>query len=407
MAIDTEYSQSAVRRSSRKSNTNIFMIMLGFTFFSASMWAGQRLAAGLDWTGFIGALLLGGLILSVYTGALGYIAAESGLSLNLLARRSFGDKGSWLPNACIILTQTGWFGIGLSILAIPIAKALFGLEMTPEHTPWQCYMVIAISGALMTASAYFGIKSLTIISTIAVPLIAVLGITAMFLAIKNGDKSLVQAFNSSTNDLGLLGGISIVIGSFVSGGTTTPNFTRFAKSAKVGLWTTVVAFFIGNSLMFIFGAVSSIYVGGNDIFEVMVNLNLFYLAMLSLGLNIWTTNDNTLYSAGLGLANISGLSKKAMVITSGVVGTAAANWLYWNFDYWLGMLSCSLPPIGTVIILSYFFGRKGGRVKQVDWWAMACVVIGAVVANIVLWGIPALNGILATAVCFFIGRKVA
>ena len=94
MAIDTEYSQSAVRRSGRKSNTNIFMIMLGFTFFSASMWAGQRLAAGLDWTGFIGALLLGGLILSVYTGALGYIAAESGLSLNLLARRSFGDKGS-------------------------------------------------------------------------------------------------------------------------------------------------------------------------------------------------------------------------------------------------------------------------------------------------------------------------
>ena len=159
--------------------------------------------------------------------------------------------------------------------------------------------------------------------------------------------------------------------------------------------------------MFIFGAVSSIYVGGNDIFEVMVNLNLFYLAMLSLGLNIWTTNVNTLYSAGLGLANISGLSKKAMVITSGVVGTAAANRLYWNFDYWLGMLSCSLPPIGTVIILSYFFGLKGGRVKQVDWWAMACVVIGAVVANIVLWGIPALNGILATAVCFFIGRKVA
>lgn len=63
----------------------------------------------------------------------------------------------------------------------------------------------------------------------------------------------------------------------------------------------MVAFFIGNSLMFFFGAISYIFVGGNDIFEVMINLNLFYMAILVLGLNIWTTNDNALYSAGLAL----------------------------------------------------------------------------------------------------------
>ena len=34
--------------------------------------------------------------------------------------------------------------------------------------------------------------------------------------------------------------------------------------------------------------------GGNDIFEVMIRLNLFYMAVLVLGLNIWTTNDNAL-----------------------------------------------------------------------------------------------------------------
>ena len=76
------------------------------------------------------------------------------------------------------------------------------------------------------------------------------------------------------------------------------------KNGKVGAITTMIAFFIGNSLMFFFGAVSSIFVDGNDIFEVMIRLNLFYAAILVLGLNIWTTNDNALYSAGLGLANI-------------------------------------------------------------------------------------------------------
>lgn len=56
--------------------------------------------------------------------------------------------------------------------------------------------------------------------------------------------------------------------------------------------------------MFFFGAIAYIFVGGNDIFEVMIRLNLFYMAVLVLGLNIWTTNDNALYTAGLGLANI-------------------------------------------------------------------------------------------------------
>ena len=91
----------------------------------------------------------------------------------------------------------------------------------------------------------------------------------------------------------------------------------------MGAVTTVIAFFIGNSLMFFFGGVSSVYVGGNDIFEVMINLGLFYLAILVLGLNIWTTNDNALYSAGLGLANIFGQKKKPMVLVSGIIGTVS------------------------------------------------------------------------------------
>ena len=126
----------------------------------------------------------------------------------------------------------------------------------------------------------------------------------------------------------MIGGAGLVVGSFVSGGTATPNFSRFAKSGKAGAITTVIAFFIGNSLMFFFGGVSSVYVGGNDIFEVMINLGLFYLAILVLGLNIWTTNDNALYSAGLGLANIFGQKKKPMVLVSGIIGTVLAVWLY-------------------------------------------------------------------------------
>ncbi|MBQ3813684.1 MAG: cytosine permease [Bacteroidales bacterium] len=405
---DIDYTTSAVDKSGRKSNLSMFMIMLGFTFFSASMWVGQQLAAGLDWSGFLWALILGGLILAAYTGALGWIGAESGLSLDMLSRRSFGTKGSWLPSAMISFTQTGWFGVGLAMFAIPVAEEMMGLEVTPDSMPWQGYVLVAVAGVLMTCSAYFGIKSLTVISYIAVPAVAILGTVAMLMAIHNGDAGLVEQFAKGSKDLGVIAGAGLVVGSFVSGGTATPNFTRFAKNAKVGLWTTVAAFFIGNSLMFLFGAVSSIYVGGNDIFEVMLNLNLFYLAVLVLGLNIWTTNDNALYTAGLGLSNIFGLSKKTMVLVSGVIGTVAAVWLYWNFCGWLNVLNCTLPPVGIILILHYFLNR-GKDVKEtvVDWSAIAGVVAGAVVANLVHWGFASINGMAVAALCWGIGQFVA
>ncbi len=113
-------------------------------------------------------------------------------------------------------------------------------------------------------------------------------------------------------------------------------------NATIGTVATVIAFFIGNSLMFFFGAISYIFVGGNDIFEVMIRLNLFYMALLVLGLNIWTTNDNALYTAGLGLANI-------------------------------------------------FHQKKAG------------VILGAIVANVLPWGISSINGMIVALVCYLIG----
>ena len=304
--VDIDFAEAAVPQYARRGIVTMFMIMLGFTFFSASMWVGQELADGLDFGGFLVSLIIGGLILSLYTGLLGYVGAETGMSLDLLARKAFGSKGSYLPSAMISFTQIGWFGVGIAMFAIPVANELLGGSTAAE------WALVIIAGACMTASAYFGIKSLTLISYIAVPLVAILGTIAMVMAVSRGDGTIIDQFEKSSGTLTVIGGAGLVIGSFVSGGTATPNFSRFARNGRIGAITTVIAFFIGNSLMFFFGAISSVYVGGNDIFEVMINLGLFYLAILVLGLNIWTTNDNALYSAGLGLANIFGQKKKPM-----------------------------------------------------------------------------------------------
>ncbi|MFR2288971.1 MAG: cytosine permease, partial [Butyricicoccus sp.] len=252
--VDIDFAEAAVPHYARRGIVTMFMIMLGFTFFSASMWVGKELADGLDFGGFIISMIIGGLILSLYTGLLGYVGAETGMSLDLLARKAFGAKGSYLPSAMISFTQIGWFGVGIAMFAIPVANELLGGSTAAE------WVLVIIAGVCMTASAYFGIKSLTLISYIAVPLVAILGTVAMVMAVKQGNGTLIDQFAKSSGTLTVVGGAGLVIGSFVSGGTATPNFSRFARNGKVGAITTVIAFFIGNSLMFFFGGISSVYV---------------------------------------------------------------------------------------------------------------------------------------------------
>ena len=67
--------------------------------------------------------------------------------------------------------------------------------------------------------------------------------------------------------------------------------------------------------------------------------------------------------------------------------------------------------MGIILVLHYFMNRKAYRedkvpAKTVDWWAIAGVVLGAVVANLVKWGFPAVNGMVVAAICFLIGQSV-
>ena len=399
-AADADYSLEPVPQTARKKFWPMFFIMLGFTFFSASMSVGASLGNGLDLSGFVGAVLLGSVILSFYTGGLGYIGSATGMSLDLLAQRSFGRYGSYLPSALISFTQIGWFGVGVAMFAVPAAEVL-------HINPW---VLVILAGVCMTGSAYFGIKGLEIVSYISVPLIAILGVYSMVTATAEGG-GLVAIFAKSAGGLTLFSGVGLVMGSFVSGGTATPNFTRFANNNKNAVITTVIAFFLGNALMFAFGAVGGAFTGKDDIFYVMIAQGLMIPALIVLGANIWTTNDNALYTSGLGLSNITKIRKRPMVLVAGIVGTVTAIWLYNNFIAFLNILNATLPPVGALVILDYFLHKdryaSGAEVKRdVNWGSILGVAGGALVGNLVKWGIASVNAMAVACVIYLVFDKL-
>ena len=395
--VDADYSLEAVPESARKGFWNMFFVMLGFTFFSASMSVGAKLGNGLDLSGFIWACVIGGVILSAYCGVLAFIGASTGLNMDLLCRRAFGTKGSYLSSFLLGFTQIGWFGVGVAMFSIPAAQ-LLGINE---------WILTIVAGLLMTATAATGMKALEIVSYISVPLIVILGVYSMITATAEGG-GLVAIFGQSAGGITLFTGIGYVIGSFISGGTATPNFIRFAKDRKIAVWTTVIAFFLGNTLMFCFGAVGGAFTGADDIFYVMIARGLAIPALIVLGANIWTTNNNALYTGGLALSNITGKPMKYLTWAAGIIGTALAIWLYWNFCGWLNVLNCALPPIGIIVILDYFKNRKKyeGTHNEVivNWFNVIGVIAAALVANFLHWGIAAVNAMVVAAIFFFIGE---
>ncbi|MUJ27168.1 cytosine permease [Aliivibrio fischeri] len=397
MSHDNDYSLGPVPKTARKGVVSLTLVMLGLTFFSASMWTGGSLGTGLSFNDFFLAVLIGNLILGIYTSFLGYIGASTGLSTHLLARFSFGSKGSWLPSLLLGGTQVGWFGVGVAMFAIPVQKAT-GIDTNA---------LIVISGLLMTVTVYFGISALMILSMVAVPAIAILGGYSVFSAVDSigGIAELQKIQPAEPMDFSVA--LAMVVGSFVSAGTLTADFVRFGKKPMGAVAITMIAFFIGNSLMFIFGAAGASVTGQSDISEVMIAQGLLIPAIIVLGLNIWTTNDNALYASGLGFSNITGLPSKYVSMLNGLIGTVCALWLYNNFVGWLTFLSLAIPPIGGVIIADFFSNRKrymnfdNAAFQTINWAGIIAVAIG-VAAGKFLPGVVPVNAVLGGAISYLL-----
>jgi cytosine permease len=399
---DHEFSLQAVPQSSKKGFWSMFVVMLGFTFFSASMLAGGTLGTSLSIKDFLIAVLVGNLILGIYTSLLGYIGASTSLSTHILSRYSFGEKGSYLVSFILSVTQIGWFGVGVAMFALPVHK-ITGINL---------YLLIAVTGILMTSSAYFGMKTLTILSIIAVPSIAALGGLSVFKAVDSiGGVAALFAIEP-INTITMGAALSICVGSFISGGTLTPDFIRFSKNKKIGVSTTMIAFFLGNSLMFIFGAIGAAVMGQADISEVMFAQGLIVPAIIVLGFNIWTTNDNAIYASGLGFSNITKLPKNKLVIFNGLIGTVGALFLYNNFISWLSFLNSTIPPIGAILIADYFIVNKGKyksfegqKFDTVNIKAIASWFVGVLAAKFIP-GISPLNAVVATCIVYILVSKL-
>lgn len=398
-ALDPDYPIDPVPAEARKSTFSVLVVLLGFTFFTPTMLAGAQVGASFGFGEFLVVLAVGSVVLGLYVAVLSAIGARTGLTTVMMCRYSLGRVGAKGASLLLGGTQVGWYGVAVGALA----------DLTAQAFGWQGSerLLMVIGGVVMGVTAYYGFRGMYLLSVISVPLMFVLAFWVVARSVDEvgGWSGLFGA--EGAGGLSFAAAITIIVGTFASGGTQAPNWTRFAGSAKRAFYAGLGAFLLGNGLLLFFGAVGAIAFNQGDFVLVLLELGLIGWGVFLLVGNLWTTNDNAAYAFGVaGAEMFDHRSKKPFIIGGVAIGTALAlTGIYGQLVTYLLLLGIVIPPLGGVVIGDWLRRWRRGlpapgqmRFPAFRWANLAAYVLGALVAWATgEWGIgvPPVNGVLA------------
>lgn len=400
---DPDYPVQHVPHEARKSLFSIAVVLLGFTFFSGTMLAGASLGAAYPFRDLLLVLLAGNLILGLYVATLSSIAAKTGLTTVLLARYTLGNFGAKWADLLLGGTQIGWFGVTVAFMAIPFAATL---NLPDTSLP----ILMVVWGVLHGGTAYFGYRGMEKLSIVSVPLLLILGFWSIGIALRDaGGLSEIIAI-TPVETMTFATALTIIVGTFASGGTQAPNWARFAKTTKAAFIAGLLAFFLANGLMLLFGAFGGAVYGEPDLAEVLAIQGLLVFGVIFLALNLWTTNDNAAYAFGVAGAEAFDINnKRIFVVIGSILGIILAiSGIYDFLMPWLTALGTYIPPLGGVIIADFWLIWKRRLPKlehihfaPVRWSGIASYILGCLAA-LFIPGIPPVNGIIGAAIAMVI-----
>ena len=409
-SVAEDYPLSAVPKSARKPFWSLCLLLMGFSLTSTTLFAGGALGPAFSVPQLMTIIVIGNLILGCYCAALGYIASQSGLTTVLMARFSFGNVGSRWVDFIMGFTQIGWYAFTTAVVVQVLLELLGG----PSEGILYVALVLFFNYAFC-ATAYIGYRAIDWLSRLAVPAMLVLVAISLFLAFRDfgGAASLAEP----TGGMNMGAALAVVIGTFISGGTQATNWSRFADSGKSAVVATLSAFMVVNGILVFAGAFCTLVYGSEDLIKAMATQGILAGGVILLILNVWTTQDNTIYAFSVAGANMFRTHKRHAFVLGGatlaLVFTLSG--IYELLPQYLIFLGTVIPPVGGIIMVDFWL-RHGGRFPKLssrlpafNWAGVIAYVVGSVVAygtGTVGLGIGPVNGIVTAAVIYGIFCRV-
>ncbi|MGB3308283.1 MAG: cytosine permease [Nodosilinea sp.] len=403
--VTEDYPLTPVPAAARRSLLSLAPILAGFTLYSGTLFAGGLVGPSFQfWPNLVALIVVGNLILGLYAALLGYIAGETGLTTVLMARFSFGNVGSRWVDFILGFTQIGWYAWGSALMA----QLLNTLAGVPESWNW---LIILFFTYAFCSTAYFGYKAMDWLSRVAVPaMVLLMGLSLTVASRDVGGFAGLQAA-SIADPLPLSAAITIIVGTFVSGGTQATNWSRFAKNGQAGFIATLIAFFLGNGFLIFSGAFCAKVYGEPDIVNVMAQQGLLVGGLVLFFLNMWTTQDNTIYAFSIAGSNMFRSSRRTLFVLGGATIALFMAWggIYEGLVQYLILLGTFIPPIGGIIMADYWIYRRGQFPSLAEpqpafnWAGVIAYVVASAIAYVTGqagWGIVPINGVVVALVLY-------
>jgi cytosine permease len=401
-----DYPLTAVPFDARKPVWSLAPLLMGFALTSTTLFAGGTLGNAFDFTSILWLVLIGNILLGTYCAALGYIAYKSGLSTVLMARFSFGNIGSRWVDFILGFTQIGWYAVTNAFIADALSK-IIGI---PEGWRWVAVVFFTYAFCI---TAYIGYTAMDWLSRLAVPAMLILIAISLYLGFQDaGSWAQLQAIVPK-EPMPFGAALALIIGTFISGGTQATNWSRFADSGKNAIGSTLFAFLLINALLVFTGAFCTLVYGSQDLIEAMGKQGILIGGVILLILNVWTTQDNTIYAFSVAGSNFFRTSKRTAFVLGGAT-LALAFALIGIADLmipFLKFLGTVIPPVGGIIMADFWLRHQGqfpsleAPLPAFNWAGIIAYVAAALIAYFsseANFGIPPLQGIVSAAIVYVV-----
>jgi cytosine permease len=401
-----DYPLTAVPFDSRKPIWSLAPLLMGFALTSTTLFAGGTLGKAFSFNSILGLVILGNIFLGVYCAALGYIAYKSGLSTVLMARFSFGNVGSRWVDFIMGFTQIGWYAVTNAF----IADALSQIIGVPEGWRWVAIVFFTYA---FCVTAYIGYTAMDWLSRLAVPAMLVLIAVSLALGFRDaGSWAQLQAI-APKDPMPFGAALALIMGTFISGGTQATNWSRFADSGKNAIGSTLIAFSLINGLLVFTGAFCTLVYGSEDLIQAMGKQGILIGGVILLILNVWTTQDNTIYAFSVAGSNFFRTTKRTAFVLGGA--TLALVFALMGISNlmipFLLLLGTIIPPVGGIIMADFWLRHRGqfpsleAPLPAFNWAGIIAYAAASLIAYFssqAKFGVPPLHGIISAAIIYVI-----
>lgn len=415
-----------------------FVLWFGAASLPAAWYYGALLAG---WNGLGGALLLIVVVstLSLIPWAyLGHIAAKTGACSMALVRPAFGLRGSILPSVLYLVFGFGWAAVNVFLGGIALSfvlKQMFGLPayLEPNFQPTMAasLIVVCLIQGFFAVAGHRWIRWLSWGGTIA---LIVLGIWQTYLVISQWgfatlftwqppSAGLTETFGAPPFSITYTLTFALLLDLLIAYNWTWEfigDFSRFAKTEKIGTWGPFVGANMAQYWWFTVGAMGVVALAMTtgkytpvtaDPSSTTAQLGFGWVAWLILLLSTVTTNAGNIYASALGLSNM--LPKMqipirrllavcaVVIIPLSLVPLLSPTFVAF-YIFWLDFLGAIVIPLWTLTLVDFFIVKRQNytddlfRIEGGEYWyaggwnwpAIGSLVLGNAVYWTVAYAFP-------------------